>query len=755
MSKSITEPQFGGRIGRTIPESEPWWPAPPSPPGAAPNVVMIVLDDTGFAHFGCYGSTIETPNIDRLAAGGLRYTSFHTTALCSPSRACLLTGRNHHAVGMRGVSNFDSGFPNMRGAITKRAATVAELLREHGYATYATGKWHLAPMHECSAAGPHDNWPLQKGFDRFYGFLQGETDQFSPELTEDNHHVDPPRRPEDGYHVSEDLVDQSIGWIRDLISVRPDRRFFLHLAFGATHAPHQAPQEYLEKYRGRFDDGWDAARERWFARQLEMGIVPEGTTLAPHNPGVQPWDDLSDEQRTFAARLQEAFAAFLEHTDAQIGRLVKFLEAQDLLEDTLLIILSDNGASQEGGPNGVMDEFSFFNFMAEDLDEIVASRLDDIGTRRAHSNIPWGWAQAGNTPLRWYKQNTYGGGVRDPLLIHWPARIRDGGGIRNQFCHVTDLTPTILDITGVEVPEQFNGHTQLPLHGKSLAYTWDNAGAPTERGVQYFEQFGHRGLWLDGWKAVTHHRKGDSFDAENWGLYNLDEDFSECHDLASERPDKLQALIDAWWAEAEANDVLPLDDRTFELFATPPRPGTPRNRDEYVYFPPISHMPIDATPPLGGRNWTISCDITVPDRGCEGVLYARGSHNVGHSFFLKDGKLQFDYNALGKHFRAASDIALAPGPHELEARFDREGRAGVLTIAADGADLASVEVTKVIRALGSTGLDLGCDRLSTVVDDYEGPFAFTGELRRVTFWIRSGQDRRDVAVTARSELAKE
>ncbi len=752
---SISEPHFGGRIGRTLAESEPWWPSPPSPSGDAPNVVMVVLDDTGFAHLGCYGSTIETPAIDRLAAGGLRYSNFHTTALCSPSRACLLTGRNHHAVGMRGVSNWDSGFPHMRGGISRRAVTVAELLREHGYATYSAGKWHLAPMNECSAAGPHDNWPLQKGFDRFYGFLQGETDQFYPELTEDNHHIEPPARPENGYHVSEDLVDQSIGWIRDLKSVRPDRPFFLHLAFGATHAPHQAPKEYLEKYRGRFDDGWDAAREQWFARQLETGIVPEGTTLAPRNPGVKPWEELSDNQRIFAARLQEAFAGFLEHTDAQIGRLVDFLEAQELLDDTLLMVLSDNGASQEGGPNGVMDEFSFFNAVREDIDEIVASRLDDIGTARAHSNIPWGWAQAGNTPLRWYKQNTYGGGVRDPLVIHWPKRIKEDNGIRHQFCHVTDITPTVLDVTGIELPAQVGGHDQIPLHGQSLAYTWSEPDAPTKRATQYFEQLGHRGLWSDGWKAVTYHNRGDSFDEEEWGLYHLDEDFSECIDLASEHPEKLQELKDQWWEEAEAFGVLPLDERSIELFGVPPRPGTPHYRDAYVYYPPLSHVPADAAPRLGGRAWTVTCDVTVPAGGCEGVLYARGSHNGGHTFFIKDGKLQFDYNALGHHSRAAFDMKLTPGRHEIEARFERSEETGSLTLAVNGTELGSAKVERLVRMLSSTGVDIGCDRLSTVVDDYEGPFPFTGELHKVTFQMRSQRDRRDIEALARTELARE
>jgi arylsulfatase A-like enzyme len=750
-----SEPEFGGRIGRTLADSEPWWPEPPKPPGAAPNIVVVVLDDTGFAHLGCYGSTIETPHIDRLAARGVRYSNFHTTALCSPSRACLLTGRNHHAVGMRGVSNFDTGFPNMRGAITPRAATIAQLLRQHGYATYAAGKWHLAPMQQCSAAGPHDNWPLRKGFDRFYGFLQGETDQFYPELTADNHHIDPPGKPEDGYHLSQDIVDQSIGWIRDLKSVRPDRPFFLYLAFGATHAPHQSPREYLQKYRGKFDAGWDAARDEWFARQLEIGIVPENTALAPRNPGVIAWDELSRNQQIFAARLQEAFAAMLDHTDAQIGRLVGFLEGQGLLQDTLLMVLSDNGASQEGGPNGVMDEFSFFNMITEDIDEIVATRLDDIGGPHSHSNIPWGWAQAGNTPLRWYKQNTYGGGVRDPLLIQWPARILDGGGVRHQFCHVTDITPTILDATGIELPQEFGGHPQIPLHGQSLAYTWDHSGAKSRRGPQYFEQLGHRGLWLDGWKAVTYHTKGQPFETDHWALYNLEEDFSECHDLGTEHPDKLRELVNAWWAEADANDVLPLDDRTIELFRAAPRPDSPHHRGEYVYFPPVSHIPADASPPLGGRSSTAVFDVAVPQSGCEGVLFARGSHNVGQTLFIKDGKLQFDYNALGRHYRAAFAVDLTPGRHRLEARYERRPRGGVLTLALDGRDLGSIEIPVIVRMLGSTGTDIGCDRLSTVVDDYEGPFPFTGEIRTATFKIHGRRDTADVEATARTELAKE
>jgi arylsulfatase A-like enzyme len=756
----MTEAGFGGRIGRTIAESTPWWPDPPAGLGG-PNVVLVVLDDVGFAQFGCYGSELATPTIDRLAAAGLRSTGFHTTALCSPTRACLLTGRNHHAVGMRGVSNWNTGFPHMRGGITPRAATVAELLRTEGYATYAAGKWHLAPMEECSAAGPHTNWPLQKGFDRFYGFLQGETDQFHPELTADNGHVDPPAGPADGYHLSEDIVDRSIGWIGDLEAVRPDRPFFLYLAFGAMHAPHQAPARDLERWRGRFHEGYDVVRERWFQRQLDLGVVPAGTTLAPPNPGVPAWRDLSGSQQRFAARLMEAFAAMLEHADDQLGRLVAFLERRQLLDDTLLLVLSDNGASREGGPFGVLDEFSFFNGHWEDIDEIVTTRLDDIGGPHSHSNYPWGWAQAGNSPLRWYKSNTYGGGVRDPLVVHWPGHIPDAGAVRPQFCHAVDIGVTILDACGVPAPGEFAGHPQLPVAGASLVPMLSDPDTPPARQVQYFEQMGHRGIWVAGWKATTYHEPGHPFDDNEWELFHLDADFSECQNLAAHYPEKLRELIDAWWVEAGANGVLPLDDRTIELFGAPPRPGSPHAvGGTYVYVPPMSHVPADAAPQLGGRSWTITAEVEVPDDNgarpaVEGVLYARGSHNVGHSFFVHEGALHFDYNALGTHHRARAPLALSPGRHALEARFERDGKGGTLTIAADGAELASVAIPRVVRMLGSTGLDIGRDALSPVVDDYDPPFPFTGIIERVTFQVRSRRDAEDVAATTRTELAKE
>ena len=456
-------PEWKGVIGRTVAESTPDWPTRPRPAPEAPNVVVVVLDDTGFAHLGCYGSSIETPNIDALAAGGLRYNSFHTTALCSPTRAALLTGRNHHAVGMRGLSNWTSGFPNCTGRIPPDAATLAELLSSAGYSTFAVGKWHLTPMEETSAAGPFDDWPLRRGFDRFYGFMQGETSQFYPELYCDNHPIPTPYGPDEGYHVSEDLVDQAVAMLRDQRSNAPTRPFFMYFCFGATHAPHQAPPEYLEKYRGRFDEGWDAVRESWFARQLELGVVPPGTDLAPRNQGVRPWAELSDDEKRLAVRLQEAFAGFLDHTDAQVGRLVAGLESLGVVENTLFVLISDNGASQEGGPNGMVDSIHFFNGMLETLDESL-ERIDDIGGPRANNNYPWGWAQAGNTPLKRYKQNTHGGGVRDPLIVHWPAGISERGSIRSQFCHVSDLAPTILEVAGVAPPRRLSGRRPAAHH---------------------------------------------------------------------------------------------------------------------------------------------------------------------------------------------------------------------------------------------------------------------------------------------------
>jgi len=476
---------FQGRIGRTVADSEEWFSEPPHPGEGAPNVVLVLLDDTGFAQMGCYGSDIETPHIDALAAGGLQFTNFHVTPLCSPTRAALVSGRSNHAVGMRSVANFRTGFPNQLGHVSDHAATVAEVLHDAGYATFMVGKWHLAPMEQCSAAGPFDQWPLARGFDRFYGFLDGETDQFHPELIADNHPVDPPATTgepaSEGYHLSEDLVDRALAMIADSTGVRPDRPFLCYLAFGATHAPHQAPPSYLAKYRGRFDDGWDAARERIHRRQVERGIIPEGTVLSPHNPGVLPWDDLSEAERLLATRLQEAFAAFLDHTDDQIGRFVDGLRRLDRLDDTIFVLMSDNGASQEGGPQGVLHEMKWFNGIVERPEEAIA-RLDDIGGPSSHTNYPWGWAQCGNTPYRWYKQNTHEGGVHVPMIVHWPGGIPAGeaGTRRDQFVFASDVVPTIYEVLGVEPPTVRRGSSSCRSPGTRSPHCWARAG-PTHR----------------------------------------------------------------------------------------------------------------------------------------------------------------------------------------------------------------------------------------------------------------------------------
>ncbi|MDR3511699.1 MAG: arylsulfatase [Caulobacteraceae bacterium] len=743
---------FHGVVGRTYEDSKPWWP-PAKFKAGAPNVVLVVLDDTGFSHFGCYGSTIATPNIDALAAGGLRFTGFHTTALCSPTRACLLTGRNHHAVGMRAISNFDTGFPNMRGAIPRSAATIAEILRDNGYGAFAAGKWHLAPMAECSAAGPFNNWPLQKGFDRYYGFLQGETDQFFPELTCDNHFVDAPGGPEDGYHVSEDIVDRSAGMIRDLTSLVPEKPFFLYLAFGAMHSPHQAPQAYLDKYRGKFDAGWDVAREAWFERQKAMGVIPPDTRLAPRNPGVRPWAELSANEQRFAARLQEAFAAMLEHTDHQIGRLIACLKEVGQWDNTLFIVLSDNGASQEGGASGVLDEMKWFNGIRESADEAVL-RLDDIGGPDSHCNIPWGWAQAGNTPLKWYKQNTHGGGVRDPLIMHWPAGLKAAGETRSQFCHAIDIAPTILDVLGVGSPEVVAGVPQMPVHGVSLAPTFADPAARLARGPQYFEMLGHRGVWKDGWKAVTHHEPGAPFDQDRWELYHLAEDFSEYEDLAEKEPAKLKELVDLWWAEAERHGVLPLDDRNaFALFRASMRPGLPSSRHRFVYYPPVSHLVTDACPPVA-RGWTTSVQVEHPPGPADGALIARGSLNSGFVLLVKNGRLVFDYNDFHRHTRLEAETTLAPGPHEIGLSVERTGEGGEATLLVDGQVVAQGHVPRLLFLISSTGMDLGRS-LSPVTGDYVAPFAYPGRIAKVVFEVPSLTPTGEIKAQVRAEMTRQ
>lgn len=726
-------------IGRTLAESEPYFEEPAHPAPGAPNVVIVLLDDTGFAQFGCYGSDIDTPNIDRLAAGGLQYTNFHVTPLCSPTRASLLTGRAAHAVGMRGLSNFRTGFPHQRGHIADDAATIAEVLHDEGYATFCAGKWHLAPMEQCSAAGPFDQWPLARGFDRFYGFLEGETDQFHPDLVCDNHPVEPQRSPEDGYHLSEDLVDQLLGMLADSTGVRPDRPFFAYLAFGATHAPHQAPTRYLEKYRGRYDEGWDVVRQRWYERQLELGVIPPGTQLAPRNPGVDAWDDLPENQQRLACRLQEAFAAFLDHTDDQIGRFIDGLAALGQLDNTLLVLMSDNGASQEGGPFGVMHEMKFFNGILETPDEAI-ERIDDIGGPNSHTNYPWGWAQCGNSPYRWYKMNTHEGGVHVPMVIHWPDGIAEQqcGTTRDQFVNVADVVPTIYDLVGVTPAGERRGIEQIPLTGRSFVDTMNDAEAPAANVLQYFEMLGSRALVAGEWKAVCKHAQGADFDTEPWELYNLGVDRSECNDLASVEPERLRELVDLWWSEAERNGVLPLDDRLVELFGVRFRDNSPHPAERrYRYRPPMSPMPMQACAPIGGNNFDLTARVTV-DPDSEGVIYATGTGNSGLSFFVQDGCFVVDYNAFGDHTFISTDGQLPGGAVELVARFRRD-HAGGATVAldVDGVERATGVLPRYLWLMSSVGASVGYDHGSPVSPRYSGAFPFSGTLHEVVIQLHA------------------
>ena len=753
--------EFEGTIGRTLADSEPHFAEPPHPGEDAPNVVIVLLDDTGFAQFGCYGSDIDTPNVDALAAGGLQFTNFHVTPLCSPTRAALLTGRSQHAVGMRGVSNWRTGFPHQLGHVSNSAATIAEVLQSEGYATFCAGKWHLAPTQDISAAGPFDQWPLARGFDRYYGFLEGETDQFHPELVRDNSHIDPPATPEEGYHVSEDLIDQLLQMITDSKGVRPDRPFFAYLPFGATHAPHQAPQTYLDKYRGRYDEGWDVVRERWYRRQLELGVIPSGTELAPRNPGVEAWDDMPEAQRRLACRLQEAFAAFLDHTDDQIGRLLDGLRAMDQLDNTIVVVLADNGASQEGGPFGVMHEMKFFNGILESPEEAI-ERIDDIGGPHSHTNYPWGWAQCGNSPFRWYKQNTHEGGVHVPMIMHWPDGFGPdkAGTKRSQFINVSDITPTIYELLGITAPETYRGIDQLPVTGHSFTSVIADPAASAVNTLQYFENGGSRALIAecDGtwWKAVTKHTQGDDFDSEPWELYDLSADPSECTDLADSEPNRLTELVDLWWAEAERHGVLPLDDRMLELFASHPSDHSPHRLDRrYVYRPPMTRISSQPSASVGGKAFDLTARVTGTADD-EGVLWATGNENSGCSIFVQNRRLVVDYNAFDDHTIVESEREVPDGDATLAVHLERDSRTtGWVELSIDGEPCGRADIPFYMRMVSSVGSSIGEDHGSAVSARYQAPFAYSGALHEVVIQLPQRSSRSEQAATAKSEMAKQ
>ena len=746
------------QISRTVAESTPHWPAETKARDGAPNVLIMMLDDVGFADFGCYGSEIDTPNIDRLAQRGLRFTGFHTTAMCSTTRASLHTGRNHHAVGMGCLANFDSGFPGYRGKISPETPTLAEMLRPHGYRSYYVGKWHCTPLTQTGPTGPFDGWPLGRGFDRFYGFLDAETDQYSPELVRDNTHIAAPGDYESGYHFTEDLFDEAQAMIKGHLLGAPNTPWMMMAMPGACHAPHQAPAELIAKYDTMLAKGWDQTRSDRLANQIASGVVPAGTELPDRNPMVGAWDDHDDDERRVFTRLAAAYAAMLEHADTHFGQLLDFLDQAGELDNTLVLVLSDNGASQEGGPNGFINAMGPYNGMAEDMAAKVA-RIDDIGGPDTHSNFPWGWAMAANTPLKRYKQNTHGGGVRDPLVVSGPG-INDHNGLRHGFCHVNDLVPTVLDVVGVEPDGALDGvsfATELvgPGAGASSSSPSPAADAPTKT-TQYFEMFGHRGIYHQGWKAVAFHPPGSSFDDDEWELYHLDQDFNERHNLAAEQPEKLAELIDRWWTEAENNQVLPLDDSFASRFAENAERHR-AGRTNYVFWDGVGHVPSEVAPDLRSRSYTITAEVEIPEptdpsRAAppEGVLIAHGDATCGYSLFLRDGYLVHDLNIGGHHQLVTSDRQVPSGAHQLGFRMQRSrgggaAPSGIGTLAIDGEEVGRFETDRIFWLMISwSGLDVGFDR-GTTVSDYDGtgrfmgPFRFTGKLIKVTVDLAADQ----------------
>lgn len=737
-------------IGRTTSESSPYWPAPAKPPAGAPNVVYIVFDDLGFADLGCYGSEISTPNIDALAMGGLRYTNFHTTALCSPTRAALLTGRNHHSVGMGGLADWDLGYPGMRGRIAKSAGTLAEMLRLAGYNTYATGKWHLTPTFETSAAGPYDQWPLQRGFDRYYGFLEGETNQWHPELVLDNHHISAPDH--EGYHLSVDIVDKSMQFIGAQQSVTPDKPFFLYMCLGAQHAPHHAPREFIDKYVPVFEKGWDITRTERLARQKQLGIVPPATELPPHSPGVKPWATLSNDEKRFAVRLQAAFAGMLEHADLQVGRLLDYLRSIGQLENTVIALISDNGASQEGSPFGTVNALRYFNGIRDTLAENLP-HIDEIGQGHLNNNYPMGWAMAGNTPLKRYKQNTHGGGIRDPLIVHYPKVISDRGGIRRQFHHVSDITPTILELTAVPIPEAINGVTQQPIEGTSMAYSFAAADVPTRKQSQYFEMLGHRAIWHRGWKAVTWHRPGTPFDADVWELYHLDEDFNETRDLAAEQPAKLAEMVQRWFSEAGMCKVLPLDDNQIRFVSS--NPYSVAARRTWVLKPGNVRIPQAAAPDIRNRSYKITAHVDIPAGGANGVLVAQGDWCGGYAFYIDGGHLVHDYNFVNRHYVVRSDRPVPAGACELVYEMTKTGEyQGEGRLLINGTVCGVVKLPQTYRAQASfIGLEVG-RAPKPAVADFVAPFVFEGVLHKVVYEMGDDQ-KTDAKATLRAALGQQ
>jgi arylsulfatase A-like enzyme len=765
----------------SVPDWEPY--VQPVAPAGAPNVLYIVLDDVGFSAMEPWGGLIETPNIKKLAANGLTYTNWHTTALCSPTRSSLLTGRNHTTNGMACIAEATTGFPNSNGHIPFECATIAEVLGERGWNTYMLGKWHLVPSDEMNMASTKRNWPVGRGFERYYGFLGGETNQWYPDLVYDNHLVDQPALPEDGYHLTTDLTDKAISFIRDAKMIAPGKPFFMYFCPGACHAPHHVPREWIEKYKGKFDLGYEAYRELVFERQKKMRIFREDAELTAINPYteeespagkpwnpvdvVRPWDSLSDDEKKLFCRMAEVYAAFLSHTDHEIGRLLDFLEESGEFENTIVVFVSDNGASGEGGPNGSVNENKFFNGIPDTIEENLPY-LDALGSPATYNHYPTGWAWAFNTPFKMWKRYNFEGGVADPLIVSWPKRIEGKGELRHQFLHATDIVPTMYDLLDVELPETVKGYPQIPLEGVSFHSTFESDDVPTPKESAFFSMLGSRAVWHKGWKAVTVHPTiagWGHFDEDRWELYNTEEDPTESNDLAEKEPVKLQELINEWFHLAGKYNGYPtMDSTAVEVLADPNRPQVAPPRDRYVYYPDTSEVPEAAAVNIRNRSYSIAVEVEIDSEDAEGVLFSHGARFGGHALYVKDRKLKYVYNFVGSKEQVVESTKEVPKSRViLGASFVKEGDSmpttGTLSLFIDDEKVGEGEIMTQPGnfSLVGEGLNIGRDPAEPVTDDYPGmtPYAFTGGTIKEAVVDVSGEQYVDLELETLAMMKRE
>lgn len=732
------------------------------PPEGAPNVLVVLLDDVGFGAASVFGGPCDTPTAERLASGGLRYNRFHTTALCAPTRSALLTGRNHHSVGMGSITETATSAPGNSSLRPNTKAPLPLTLKLNGYSTAQFGKCHEVPVWQTSPMGPFDAWPSAGGgFEKFYGFIGGENNQWEPALYDGTTPVEPLRTPEEGYHLTEDLTDHAVAWMQQQKALMPDRPFFLYFAPGATHAPHHVPREWVEKYAGRFDDGWDVQRERTIARQKELGVVPADASLTARHDAITAWDDMPDDLKPVLARQMEVYAGFLEHTDHQVGRLVDTLEDLGILDDTLVYyVIGDNGASAEGTMNGAFNEMANFNGMAAlETPEFMQSKMDEFGSPTSYNHYSVGWAWAMNTPFQWTKQvASHWGGTRNGTIVHWPSRIRERGGLRSQFTHVIDVAPTVLEVAGIPEPMMVNGVQQAPMEGTSMAYTFDSAEEPERHDLQYFEMFGNRGIYHKGWSAVTKHRTPwllvqpdvPPFDDDVWELYDGSVDYSQAHDLAAEQPDRLRLLQRLWLIEAVKYDVVPLDDRTGERL-NPDLAGRPTlvRGGSQLFFPGMGRLSENSVVSIKNKSFSVTAEVDVPTGGAEGVIIAQGGGFGGWSVYATGGLLRFAYNLLGIHqFLTTSEQQIPTGTHQLRMEFAYDGgglgKGGDVTLFCDGDPVGAgrVEATQPMIFSADETTDIGYESGTTVSADYDARTShFTGRIH----WVQldTGDDDHD------------